>query len=114
MRTRVRLLLSTVLLAALLSVLPAAPAHASTLHGHHPYTPAMAWTAADGATITVYLTYVIEEFPEGCRGGVLVSGARNGQPWALNYWMSSQHLSAPGGAVLRSWAGTSIATATGS
>jgi hypothetical protein len=105
MRTRIRLLLAAVLLGAMLPVLSAAPAHAGTLHGHRSYTPAMAWRAADGATITVYLTYVTEEFPEGCRGGVLVSGARNGEPWPLNYWMGGQHLSAPNGTTLRSWGG---------
>jgi len=106
MRARIRLLLAAVLVGTLLVVLvPAGPAQASNLYGSRPYTPAMAWRAADGATITVNLTYVIEEFPEGCRGGVLVSGARNGQPWALNYWMGGQHLSTPGGTVLRSWNG---------
>jgi hypothetical protein len=105
MRTRTRLVLAAVLLGALLPVLPAAPAHAGTLHGHRSYAPAMAWRAADGATITVNVTYVIEEFPEGCRGGVLFSGARNGQPWPLNYWMGGQHLSAPDGTELAGWGG---------
>lgn len=90
----------------------AAPRSLLTNYGQRLYSPAMAWTAADGATITASVEYGIEDLPGGCRPYNWYAGFRNGQPWALNFAADDYHLK-QGFADLRTWLGTWSRVGTG-